>query len=253
LRGRDFILEQRKKEFKMNESDENEREEKEGTKTKDTDDRETSDLIKELGLFSTGNDFKSDIQCLTIIGSVEGHSLLPPDHKTTKYEHIIPQLVAVEENPNVKGLLTILNTMGGDVEAGLALAELTSSLSKPTVSLVLGGGHSIGVPLAVASKYSFIAGSATMTLHPIRMTGVVIGAEPMFDYFRKTQERVIAFIVKNSRAQKRKIEKLMNSTDNMAMDIGTILFGDDAVDVGLIDEVGGLDAALKKLRSMIDE
>lgn len=245
-------MEQREKEFKMNESDENEREEKKGdAKTEGKDDSETSDLIKELGLFSTGSDFKSDIQCLTIIGSVEGHSLMPPEHKTTKYEHIIPQLVAVEENPKVKGLLTILNTMGGDVEAGLALAELTSSLSKPTVSLVLGGGHSIGVPLAVASKYSFIAGSATMTLHPIRMTGVVIGAEPMFDYFRKTQERVIEFIVKNSKADKKEIEKLMNSMDNMAMDIGTILFGDDAVDVGLIDEVGGLNAALKKLRDMI--
>ena len=242
---------QTKKDFKMKASDENERAEKEETETKGKDDSETSDLIKELGIFSAGNDFKSDIQCLTIIGSIEGHSLLPPEHKTTKYEHIIPQLVAAEENPNVKGLLTILNTMGGDVEAGLALAELTSSLSKPTVSLVLGGGHSIGVPLAVASKYSFIAGSATMTLHPIRMTGVVIGAEPMFDYFRKTQERVIAFIVRNSKADRTKIEKLMHSTDNMATDIGTILFGDDAVNIGLIDEVGGLDAALKKLREMI--
>jgi len=237
----------------MKASDENERAEKEETETKGKDDSETSDLIKELGIFSAGNDFKSDIQCLTIIGSIEGHSLLPPEHKTTKYEHIIPQLVAAEENPNVKGLLTILNTMGGDVEAGLALAELTSSLSKPTVSLVLGGGHSIGVPLAVASKYSFIAGSATMTLHPIRMTGVVIGAEPMFDYFRKTQERVIAFIVRNSKADRTKIEKLMHSTDNMATDIGTILFGDDAVNIGLIDEVGGLDAALKKLREMISK
>jgi ATP-dependent protease ClpP protease subunit len=245
-------LEQEKIVLKKKESDENEREETEKTETKDNDDSETSDLIKELGLFSTANDFKSDIQCLTIIGSIEGHSLLPPEQKTTKYEHIIPQLVAVQENPKIKGLLTILNTMGGDVEAGLALAELTSSLSKPTVSLVLGGGHSIGVPLAVASKYSFIAGSATMTLHPIRMTGVVIGAEPMFDYFRKTQERVIAFIVRNSRADKRKIEKLMNSMDNMATDIGTILFGDEAVKVGMIDEVGGLDAALKKLREMID-
>jgi len=237
----------------MKASDENERAEKEETETKGKDDSETSDLIKELGIFSAGNDFKSDIQCLTIIGSIEGHSLLTPEHKTTKYEHIIPQLVAAEENPNVKGLLTILNTMGGDVEAGLALAELTSSLSKPTVSLVLGGGHSIGVPLAVASKYSFIAGSATMTLHPIRMTGVVIGAEPMFDYFRKTQERVIAFIVRNSKADRTKIEKLMHSTDNMATDIGTILFGDDAVNIGLIDEVGGLDAALKKLREMISK
>jgi len=234
--------------------EEDEEKKDEGKQTEQTqNDSEASDLIKELGLLTTGSDFRSDIQCLTIIGCIEGHVVMMPENKTTKYEHIIPQLVAVEENPKIKGLLTILNTVGGDVEAGLALAELTSSLSKPTVSLVLGGGHSIGVPLAVASKYSFIAPSATMTLHPIRMTGVVIGAEPMFDYFRKTQERVIDFIVRNSSAERKKIEKLMNSTDNMANDIGTILFGDDAVEIGLIDEVGGLNLALKKLREMVDK
>lgn len=241
--------------FRQEETNPNKETESEGTQ-KDREeiqnDREASDLIKELGILTTGTDFRSDIQCLTIIGCIEGHMVMQPENKTTKYEHIIPQLVAVEENPKIKGLLTILNTVGGDVEAGLALAELTSSLSKPTVSLVLGGGHSIGVPLAVASSYSFIAPSATMTLHPIRMTGVVIGAEPMFDYFRKTQERVLQFIAQNSKADKKKIEKLMNSTGNLANDIGTILFGDDAVEAGLIDEVGGLCTALKKLREMID-
>ena len=178
--------------------------------------------------------------------------MLPPNNKTTKYENIIPQLVAVEENPNIKGLLSILNTVGGDVEAGLALAELVTTLSKPTVSLVLGGGHSIGIPLATASHYSFIAESATMTLHPIRMTGLVIGAEPTYDYFRKMQDRVLDFIVRTSRASRDQLEQLMNATDNMAADIGTILVGHEAVEIGLIDEVGGLNKALAKLKEMIN-
>lgn len=177
---------------------------------------------------------------------------MPPNNKTTKYENIIPQLVAIEENPNIKGLLTILNTVGGDVEAGLALSELITTLSKPTVSLVLGGGHSIGIPLATASQYSFIAESATMTLHPIRMTGLIIGAEPTYDYFRKMQDRVLDFIVRTSRSNRDQLSKLMNATDNMAADIGTILIGHEAVDLGLIDEVGGLDKALAKLKSMIE-
>lgn len=205
--------------------------------------------IDDFGALNESFGFKSDLQYLTIIGSIEGHMVLTPDNKTTKYENIIPLLVAVEENPKIKGLLTILNTVGGDVEAGLAIAELITTLSKPTVSIVLGGGHSIGIPLATASDYSFIAESATMTLHPIRMTGMVIGAEPTFDYFRKTQDRVVDFIVRTSKAEKGKIEKLMNATDNMANDVGTILFGEDAVNIGLIDEIGGLDKALKKLRS----
>jgi len=147
--------------------------------------QDTKDNIDNYGAISNAFNFQSDIQYLTIIGNIEGHNVLPPNNKTTKYENIIPQLVAIEENPNIKGLLTILNTVGGDVEAGLALSELITTLSKPTVSLVLGGGHSIGIPLATASHYSFIAESATMTLHPIRMTGLVIGAEPTYDYFRK--------------------------------------------------------------------
>jgi ATP-dependent protease ClpP protease subunit len=209
--------------------------------------------IDNYGAIGNAFDFQSDIQYLTIIGNIEGHMVLPPSNKTTKYENIIPQLVAVEENPNIKGLLTILNTVGGDVEAGLALAELVTTLSKPTVSLVLGGGHSIGIPLATASSYSFIAESATMTLHPIRMTGLVIGAEPTYDYFRKMQDRVLDFITRTSMADRDQLSKLMNATDNMAADIGTILVGHEAVDLGLIDEVGGLTQALAKLKSMVEK
>jgi ATP-dependent protease ClpP protease subunit len=209
--------------------------------------------IDNYGVIGNAFDFQSDIQYLTIIGNIEGHMVLPPINKTTKYENIIPQLVAIEENPNIKGLLTILNTVGGDVEAGLALAELVNTLSKPTVSLVLGGGHSIGIPLATASHYSFIAESATMTLHPIRMTGMVIGAEPTYDYFRRMQDRIIEFITRTSKADKDQLLKLMNATDNMAADIGTILVGQEAVDLGLINEVGGLTQAISKLKSMIDK
>lgn len=209
--------------------------------------------IDNFGVIGNAFNFQSDIQYLTIIGNIEGHMVLPPNNKTTKYENIIPQLVAIEENPNIKGLLSILNTVGGDVEAGLALAELVATLSKPTVSLVLGGGHSIGIPLATASHYSFIAESATMTLHPIRMTGLVIGADPTYDYFRKMQDRVLDFIIRTSRADRNRLVTLMNSTENMAADIGTILIGQEAVDLGLIDEVGGLDKALAKLKSMIDD
>lgn len=216
-------------------------------------DLEAKQNIDNFGAINSAFAFQSDIQYLTIIGNVEGHSVLPPHNKTTKYENIIPQLIAVEENPNIKGLLTVLNTVGGDVEAGLAISELIATLTKPTVSLVLGGGHSIGIPLATASQYSFIAESATMTLHPIRMTGMVIGAEPTYDYFRKMQDRVIDFIIRTSQADRDKVQKLMNSTENMAADIGTILFGHEAVDLGLINEVGGLNQALAKLKSMIKE
>lgn len=210
-----------------------------------------TDVIKELGLLTSGSNFKSDIQYINIIGSIEGHSVLPQDNKATKYEHLIPELVAVEENPDIKGLLLILNTVGGDVEAGLALSELVSGISKPTVSLVIGGGHSIGIPLAVSADYSFVAKSATMTLHPIRTSGTLITAEPTFEYMKKTQERVVDFIVEHSKAKKEDIEEKMNCTDNMANDVGTLLFGPEAVEMGIIDEIGSLSEALKKLRSMI--
>lgn len=207
--------------------------------------------IDNFGSIGNAFQFNSSIQYLNIIGHIEGHNLLPSQNKSTKYEHIIPQLVAVEENPSIKGLLVILNTVGGDVEAGLAISELIASISKPTVSLVLGGGHSIGIPLATSTGYSFIAETATMTLHPIRMTGLVIGAEQTFNYFRKMQERIIDFIIRTSKADRKTVVKLMNKSDDIAADIGTILVGKEAVDIGLINQVGGLEQALKKLRSMI--
>ncbi len=225
--------------------------EKDKEQSNQNDNSAATDVIKELGLLTSGSSFKSDIQYINIIGSIEGHSVLPQDNKTTKYEHLIPELVAVEENPDIKGLLLILNTVGGDVEAGLALSELVSGISKPTVSLVIGGGHSIGIPLAVSSDYSFVAKSATMTLHPIRTSGTLITAEPTFEYMKKTQERVVDFIVEHSKAKKEDIEEKMNCTDNMANDVGTLLFGPEAVEMGIIDEIGSLSAALKKLRSMI--
>lgn len=226
--------------------------EKKEEKALPSEEEKTKDIITELGILTTGTDFDSDVQYINIIGSIEGHMVLPAENKTTKYEHLIPQLVAVEENPKLKGLLIILNTVGGDVEAGLALSEMISTLSKPTVSLVLGGGHSIGIPLATSTDYSFIAETATMTLHPIRTNGQVITAETTFDYLRKTQERVIDFIEKHSKANRETIISLMNRTDNMPNDVGTILFGHEAVEIGIIDEVGGLSHALKKLRGEIE-
>lgn len=198
-------------------------------------------------------DFKTEIQYMTIIGQIEGHNVLPQENKTTKYENIIPMLVAVEENPDVKGLLVVINTVGGDVEAGLAIAELIATMTKPVVTLILGGGHSIGIPLATSGKYTFIAESATMTLHPIRMSGTVIGAEQTYNYFRKIQDRVVDFIVRTSNSNHKEIMRLMSETDEMANDVGTILSSRDAVRIGLIDEIGGLDAALAKLKTMINK
>jgi len=208
--------------------------------------------IKNLGQTNLPN-FESNIHCLTIIGQIEGHMILPPQNKTTKYEHIIPQLVAIEENPSIKGVLVLLNTVGGDVEAGLAIAEMIASLSKPTVSIVLGGGHSIGVPLAVSANYSYIVPSATMTIHPIRMTGLVVGVPQTFDYFNKMQDRIVEFIVRNSKIKRETFMSLMLKTGELANDIGTILVGKEAVDYGLIDEIGGIKEALKKLHELIEE
>lgn len=194
---------------------------------------------------------ESNIFCLTIIGQIEGHMVLPPQNKTTKYEHIIPQLVAVEESDKVHGLLLVLNTVGGDVEAGLAIAELIASLSKPTVSIVLGGGHSIGVPIAVSSDYTFIAGSASMTVHPIRLNGLVIGVQQSFEYLEKMQERVTRFVVDHSAITEDSFRSLMLNTGEMAKDIGTTVVGLDAVKYGLVDEVGGLGQAMQKLRDLM--
>jgi len=199
------------------------------------------------------NNPRGVIQFLTIVGQIEGHVLLPPTNKATKYEHVIPQLVACAENPKTDGLLILLNTMGGDVEAGLALAELIAHLGKPTVSLVLGGGHSIGVPLAVSAMYSFIAPSATMTMHPVRMNGTVVGAPQTYEYFNKTQDRVQDFILKHSKITAKRLTELMMDTKSMAQDVGTILIGKEAVKEGIICAVGGLHQAMEKLYLMIDK
>lgn len=196
---------------------------------------------------------ESGIHTISIIGQIEGHLTLPPQNKTTKYEHVIPQLVAIEQNPNIHGLLVILNTVGGDVEAGLAIAELIDTLSKPTVSLVLGGGHSIGVPIAVSADYSFITETATMTIHPIRLSGLVIGVPQTYEYLDKMQDRVIKFVTKHSRVSEEKFRRLMFCTNQLARDIGTVMVGKDAVRDGLIDEVGGLSQAVKKLQELINE
>lgn len=207
--------------------------------------------IKEIGKATISNP-KGNIHCLTIIGQIEGHVVLPPQNKTTKYEHVIPQLIAIEESAEIDGLLLILNTVGGDVEAGLAIAELVASMSKPTVSLVLGGGHSIGVPMAVSTVYSFIAPSATMTIHPIRLSGMIIGVPQTYEYFERMQERVVDFVSKNSNVTKENFRKLMLKTGELANDVGTVLFGEEAVKTGLINEIGGLSSALKKLYELIE-
>lgn len=208
--------------------------------------------IEQLGQVKPVPAPDSHIYCLSIIGQIEGHMVLPPQNKTTKYEHVIPQLIAVEENEQVHGLLLILNTVGGDVEAGLAIAELVASLSKPTVSLVLGGGHSIGVPIAVSCNYTFIAESATMTIHPIRLNGLVIGVQQSFEYLEKMQERVTRFVVQHSGISDQHFRALMLNTGQMAKDIGTTVIGQDAVLQGLCDEVGGIGKAMKKLHEMIN-
>ena len=218
----------------------------------EADNVDRSKVVDELGATDVP-DMNSDIHVLTIIGQIEGHYILPSQNKTTKYEHVIPQLVAVEESPEIKGLLVILNTVGGDVEAGLALAEMMASMRKPVVSLVLGGGHSIGVPIAVSARRSFIASTATMTIHPIRMTGQVLGVQQSFDYLERMQDRVIGFVTAHSNISDRQMRSYMMNTGELARDIGTVLAGEDAVKCGLIDEIGGLAEALASLHAMIDE
>jgi len=191
------------------------------------------------------------IHCLTIIGQIEGHTELPADTKSTKYEHVIPQLVAIEESREVRGLLILLNTVGGDIEAGLALAELIAGMRTPTVSLVLGGGHSIGVPLAVSAKYSFVTPSATMTVHPVRMNGLILGVPQTMSYFEQMQERIVRFVSQNSRIPADRYRAMMLETGELAMDFGTVLTGEQAVKEGLIDEIGGLAQALERLYGMI--
>ena len=193
----------------------------------------------------------SSIQCVSVIGQIEGHFVLDSSQKSTKYEHLIPLICAIEENPDIDGMLLILNTMGGDVEAGLAIAELIASMSKPVATLVLGGGHSIGVPLAVCGRRSFIVPSATMTLHPVRTTGTIIGVPQTFYYFDKMQDRIIRFICEHSRVREPHLREMINNTSELANDVGTIIDGFEAVKCGLIDEVGGLSTAISALKKMI--
>ena len=204
------------------------------------------DEIKELGAAKQGN-----IHCRTIVGQIEGHQTLPDDTKSTKYEHILPLIAAIEESPEIQGLLILLNTMGGDVEAGLAIAEMIAGMTKPTVSLVLGGGHSIGVPLAVAAKCSMIAPSAAMTIHPVRLNGVVIGVPQTYNYFARIQERIVRFVTEHSHISREEYLRLMTNTDELANDVGSVIYGEEAVERGLIDRVGSLSDALSWLHEKI--
>jgi len=211
----------------------------------------TVEPIVELGstLIESG---KGRVHVLTVVGQIEGHQMLPADSKSTKYEHVMPLLAMVEESDEVDGLLVLLNTVGGDIEAGLAIAELISSMSKPTVSLVLGGGHSIGVPLAVSAKRSFIAPSAAMTIHPVRMNGLIIGVPQTFYYFERIQERIIQFVTANSNVKREDFTRLMLQTGQLAADVGSVIYGEEAVQLGIIDRIGGLSDALGCLHEMIE-
>ena len=212
---------------------------------------EQTDQIIQIGGV-TASKGKHVIHCLTIIGQIEGHYILPAQNKTTKYEHVIPQLLAVEQDPEIEGLVVILNTVGGDVEAGLAIAELLSGMRKPTVSLVLGGGHSIGVPLAVSARRSFIVPSATMTVHPVNMNGLVLGVPQTLSYFDRMQERIVKFVTDNSRISPERFRQLMMNKDELVMDVGTVLDGQAAVDEGLIDSLGGVSDVIAALYEMIE-
>ena len=231
---------------------------KEDSMNADTEEKRPSQVLQqdlkdvvENGSVTT-NDGRHVIHCLTIIGQIEGHYALSGENKTTKYEHVLPQLVAIEESRDIQGLLILLNTVGGDIEAGLALAELISGMTKPTVSLVLGGGHSIGVPLAVSAKRSFIAPSATMTIHPVRINGLVLGVPQAFLHFQRMQERIIRFVTDHSHITHDTFSRLCMNTDEMTTDMGSVLDGNTAVVVGLIDELGSLSDALRTLHTMID-
>ena len=218
----------------------------------ETDNEKIQD-IKQMGVPNMPSNSPKEIQCITIIGEIEGHFIGNPQKKSTKYEHIIPLLYSVEESDEIKGILVILNTVGGDVEAGLAMAELINSISKKVVTLVLGGSHSIGVPLATAGDYSFIAPTATMVVHPIRTNGLVIGVNETFEYFKKMQERITQFIIRTSNIEREELEKIMHSKEDLVSDVGSVLIGKEAVECGLINEVGGLKDAMNKLKELIKE
>lgn len=228
---------------------------KKSEKTKEPENISEQEMEKEY-MLETGSVLKTKgrhaIHCLTVIGQIEGHSLAPQDQKTTRYEHVIPQLVSIEEDPNIEGLLVILNTVGGDVEAGLALAELISGLHKPTATLVLGGGHSIGIPLAVAAKRSFIVPTATMTVHPVRHAGLVLGVPQTMRYFEQMQQRITGFVTRHSHISAARFTELIMHTGELVMDVGSVLDGESAVQEGLIDELGGLSDAMRFLYQSIE-
>lgn len=215
-------------------------------------DREKDEKLRENGQLILEENGDSRILMLSIIGEIEGHEAAPENNKATKYDHVLPRLAAFENDDELDGLLILLNTQGGDVDAGLAIAEMIATLSKPTVSLVLGGSHSIGVPLAVASDYSFIVESGTLLIHPVRMGGMVIGAPQSYAYFKRVQDRITEFIAKHSHTTKEKLEKMMMDNTELTKDLGTILVGEEAVQAGLIDEIGGIAQAMNKLKSMIN-
>ena len=233
-------------------SDTNEKRENENSDTPVQQELDKAELIEKMGQVMS-SDAKHLIHCLTIIGQIEGHYILPPSDKTTKYEHIIPALVAIEQDRSIEGLVIILNTVGGDVEAGLAIAELISGMKTPTVSVVVGGGHSIGVPLAVSAKRSFIVPSATMTIHPVRMNGLVLGVPQTLNYFDKIQERIADFVTRNSKISAERFRSLMMNNKQLVLDVGTTLDGRDAVKEGLIDSLGGLSDAIDALYEMIEK
>ncbi|MCD7806466.1 MAG: ATP-dependent Clp protease proteolytic subunit [Lachnospiraceae bacterium] len=216
--------------------------------------QERNDSIRENGqLLLNENPQKNEIYLVTVIGEVEGHDVLGNNAKTTKYEHILPQLAAIEDSGEIDGVLVLINTMGGDVEAGLAIAEMLSSLSKPTVSLVLGGSHSIGVPIAVSTDYSYIVPTGTMVIHPVRMNGTVIGVRQTFDYFRQIQDRITGFVASHCGISEKRYVELMMETEMLTKDVGSILVGEDCVREGIINEVGGISQAMGKLREMIEK
>lgn len=222
-----------------------------GTPSNNEDSDQPLENVKQVGTVTEIEPVK-DICFISIIGEIEGHTSLPPQSKTTKYEHIIPMIIGAEMDPQIKGILLLINTVGGDVEAGLAISELIASITKPTVSIVLGGGHSIGTALAVSAEYSYIAPTGTMTIHPIRTNGFVIGVPQTFRYFQKMQERITNFIVMNSRVDREALLEYMYDTDEIANDVGTVLNADEVVQIGLIDEIGGFSSAMKKLRDLIE-
>lgn len=244
---------EKEKEEKRTQTDQERETGQKGTEQKEAEtdgerEKEVRESIRETGEITLGH----RIHLLSVIGEIEGHECLPGNSKTTKYEHVLPKLAAIEDSPDIDGLLILLNTVGGDVEAGLAIAEMIASLSKPTVSLVLGGSHSIGVPIAVSTDYSFIVRTGTMVIHPVRMNGTVIGAPQTYDYFKQMQDRILGFISDHSEASRERLEELMLDTGILTKDLGTILVGEDAVREGLIDATGGISDALAKLYELIE-